>query len=65
MKLTNEIRAALMVALVLAVGGLVVVVGTYLPWYVLPGIVLVYMIYIMYQLILTKLDTDDKIKEIK
>jgi hypothetical protein len=65
MKLTNEIRAALMVALVLAVGGLVVVVGTYLPWYILPSIVLVYMIYIMYQLILTKLDTDDKIKEIK
>jgi hypothetical protein len=65
MKLTNEIRAALMVALVLAVGGLVVVVSTYLPWYILPSIVLVYMIYIMYQLILTKLDTDDKIKEIK
>lgn len=65
MKLTNEIRAALMVAIVLAVGGLVVVVSTYLPWYILPSIVLVYMIYIMYQLILTKLDTDDKIKEIK
>ena len=65
MTLTNEIKAVLIVALVLAVGGLVVVVSTYLPWYILPSIVLVYMIYIMYQLILTKLDTDDKIKEIK
>ena len=63
--LTNEIKAALIVVSVLAVGGLVVVISTYFPWYILPGIVLIYMIYLMYQLILTKLDTDDKIKEIK
>jgi hypothetical protein len=65
MKLTNEIKAALVVALVLALGGLTIIVSTYLPWYILPSIVLVYMVYIMYQLILTKLNTDDKIKEIK
>ena len=65
MKLTNEIRAALMVTLVLAVGGLVVVVSTYLPWYVLPVLGIGYMVYLMYQLILTKLDTEDRIKEIK
>jgi hypothetical protein len=65
MKLTNEIKAALVVALVLALGGLAIVVSTYLPWFILPSIVLAYMVYIMYQLILTKLDTDDKIKEIK
>ena len=65
MKLTNEIRAALVVALVLALGGLAIVVSTYLPWFILPSIVLVYMIYIMYQLILTKLDTDDRIREMK
>jgi len=65
MKLTNEIKAALVVALVLALGGLTIVVSTYLPWYILPSIVLLYMIYIMYQLILTKLDTDDRIREIK
>ena len=65
MKLTNEIKAALVVALVLALGGLTIVISTYLPWYILPSIVLVYMVYIMYQLILTKLNTDDKIKEIK
>jgi hypothetical protein len=65
MKLTNEIKAALVVALVLALGGLTIVISTYLPWYILPSIVLVYMVYIMYQLILTKLDTEEKIKEIK
>jgi hypothetical protein len=65
MKLTNEIKAALIVTLVLALGGLTIVVSTYLPWYILPSIVLVYMVYIMYQLILTKLDTEEKIKEIK
>ena len=65
MKLTNEIKAALVVALVLSLGGLTIIVSTYLPWYILPSIVLVYMVYIMYQLILTKLNTDDKIKEIK
>ena len=65
MIMTNQIKAALIVALIVAAGGSAVVIGTYLPWYVLPGIVLVYMIYIMYQLILTKLDTDDKIKDIK
>jgi len=65
MKLTNEIRAALIVTLVLALGGLTIIVSTYLPWYILPSIVLVYMVYIMYQLILTKLDTEEKIKEIK
>jgi len=65
MKLTNEIKAALVVALVLALGGLAIVVSTYLPWFILPSIVLVYMVYIMYQLILTKLDTDDRIREMK
>jgi hypothetical protein len=65
MKLTNEIKAALVVALVLALGGLTIVVSTYLPWFILPSIVLVYMVYIMYQLILTKLDTDDRIREMK
>ena len=65
MIITNQIKAALIVAIILAAGGSAVVIGTYLPWYILPGIVLVYMIYIMYQLVLTKLDTDDKIKEIK
>ena len=65
MKLTNEIKAALIVTLVLALGGLTIIVSTYLPWYILPSIVLVYMVYIMYQLILTKLDTEEKIKEIK
>ena len=65
MKLTNEIKAALVVALVLALGGLTIVVSTYLPWYILPSIVLVYMVYIMYQLVLTKLDAEDKIKEMK
>ena len=63
--MTNQIKAALIVALILAVGGLVVVVGTYLPWYILPVLGIGYMVYLMYQLILTKLDTEDRIKEIK
>ena len=65
MTLTNEIKAVLIVAIIVASGGLAVVVGTYLPWYILPVILLAYMIYIMYQLVLTRLDTEDKIKEIK
>ena len=65
MKLTNEIKAVLVVALILAAGGLAIVVSTYLPWFILPSIVLVYMVYIMYQLVLTKLDTDDRIREMK
>ena len=65
MKLTNEIKAVLVVAFILAVGGLAIVISTYLPWFILPSIVLVYMVYIMYQLVLTKLDTDDRIREMK
>lgn len=65
MTLSNQIKAALIVAMIVAAGGSAVVIGTYLPWYILPSIVLVYMIYIMYQLVLTKLNTDDTVSNIK
>ena len=63
--MTNQIKAALIVAGILLIGIVVTIIGTYLPWYVLPSIVLTYFVYIMYQLVLTKLNVDAKVSEIK
>lgn len=63
--MTNEIKAAFIVAFIVAAGGVIVVLGTYLPWFILPVLGIGYMIYLMYQLILTKLNTDVKVSEIK
>lgn len=64
-QMSNQVKAALIVAFIMVACAGIIVIGTYLPWYVIPGIGLVYFIYIMYELILTKLEMDNKVSEIK
>ena len=58
-----KLKAALIVASVLGVGMFVSFISSFLPWYVLPALLIAFLVYIMYDLVLTKLNYDAKIEE--
>ena len=60
-----KIKAALIVAGIVCMGVLGSIVAQFLPWYVLPGILLLVLTYFMYQIVLTQLNLEARIEEMR
>lgn len=56
-----KLKAALIVLGTVIVAATVATVAQFLPWYIFPAAMLAFLLYIMYQLILSKLEMDAKI----